>query len=246
SARGASLSIICATGGETPPLPPTPPGRGPVPPWRCRSPGTSSTSRSAPTTSPSPTPWRGSPIWLAIHGRNSARRKRRFRTARRRASGAVSGGRSLFPALSLLLGVDALAQRVHDRHDIVRTRRRLVPGGRFRLFLALACGDDRLQPLLHRILDQFRLPRGPALLDQLADQFHRLVVGLLRVDAGKIVLGIAHLVAIAERPDDDALAARLEHDRAFAAIEDEARNADRVGRRHRLADDRERLLGDLV
>ena len=62
----------------------------------------------------------------------------------------------------------------------------------------------------------------------------------------KTSAGLAHLVAVAQGPEDDALAARLQHHRPLAARQHQPRNADRVGRLHRLADHREGLLRDLV
>src|SRR3546814_1410681 len=60
---------------------------------------------------------------------------------------------------------------------------------------------------------QGRVPGRLQVVDQLLHQGDELGLGLLLFDVAEDLLGIAHLVAVAQRPQHDALAARLQHHR---------------------------------
>jgi hypothetical protein len=61
----------------------------------------------------------------------------------------------------------------------------------------------------------------------------------------KIILLGPDLIAIAQRPQNDAVVAGVEQHGPLATIEDDARDPDSPGSLHRLANDREGLLADL-
>src|SRR5271157_3362318 len=147
--------------------------------------------------------------------------------------------------LPLRFGGHAPAQRVHDVDHVARRRRgrRLGPGGRDVLSLVV---DDLDQPLLHRIADHFWAPGLLALLDQLRDEIEQGGVGLRFPNAAKEFAGVAHVGAVAQRPELDAVVARLEQHRALAPMEDEAGYADHAGRAHRVANDAVGLFAYLV
>src|SRR3546814_772988 len=152
-------------------------------------------------------------------------------------------------ALFLLLFLrDRFLQGVHDADDVALRLRLLLLAGLGRLLRLglLLAGDDVLQALLHRVLHHRGIPRRLEILDELLHEGHQLRLGLLLLELAEDLVGIAQLVAVAQRPEHDALAARLQQHRALAARQHEARDADGFGRRHGLTDDGEGLLGDLV
>src|SRR5690606_28838203 len=102
--------------------------------------------------------------------------------------------------------------------------------------------DDLQKLVLDRVLDKLWVPLIRAVIDQRSDQSHQLRVWLVLLDVSEIIAIVAHFVAIAQRPQDNALAARLKHHGAFAAIKDDAGYADFLRGAHRIADDRESFL----
>src|SRR5690606_5310560 len=135
----------------------------------------------------------------------------------------------------------------HDVDDVGRSLRLLLLLAllRFGFFLGLA-SDDVFQPLLDGIAHHRRIPGLGLVLDYLADERNELRLRLLLFRLAEYLLRVAHLVAIAERPEDDALAPRLQHHRPLAAREDQPRDSHGFRGRHGLADDGERLLSHLV
>ena len=113
--------------------------------------------------------------------------------------------------------------------------------------LALLLGSDDLQQLLlHRVSHHLGIPGLGPLVDQLRHQPLQPRIDRAGLQVAEICLRIAHLVAISQGPQHDAPIPRHEHHGAFAAIENQPRDADRVGRRHGVADDREGLLADRI
>ncbi len=149
-----------------------------------------------------------------------------------------------FPAV----GRHASAQRVHDVDHVAwrisRPGRLRLAAGRARVRLLLV--DHLDEPLLDRIADQVRAPRLLALLDQFGDEFQKLWVGLGLADGRRNLARAAHLLAVTKGPELDSVIAGLEQNRAFPAVEDQARHAGHFGRAHGVANDAISLLPDLV
>ena len=164
--------------------------------------------RLAPPISRSRTRRRGWRRSTAFRGPGFATPRRRYRRKGRCGKSAKSA-----PGFRAY----ALAQRVENIHDIALGR-----SGFFARFLAtpglpLAPGRDHLaQFVLHRIMRQFRIPGRRHSFHQLGDEIERLRVGFRGADFTENGLPIAHLVGMAQCPDDDAVLQRLEQHRTLA------------------------------
>src|SRR3546814_17398079 len=97
-------------------------------------------------------------------------------------------------------------------------------GRLLRLGLLLA-GADVLQALLHRVLHHRGIPRRLEILDELLHEGHQLRLGILLLQLTEDLVGVAPLLAVVQRPEHDALAARLQQHRPRAATQTEARNS---------------------
>ena len=106
--------------------------------------------------------------------------------------------------------------------------------------------DDLHEPRLDRVADHVRTPGLLALLDQLGDQAREFRIELGLGFGVEIVARVAHFLAVAQCPKHDAVVAGLQHDGAFAALEDQAGQARHSGRAHRIANDAVSLRPDGV
>ena len=62
----------------------------------------------------------------------------------------------------------------------------------------------------------------------------------------EVIRRVTHLVRVAQRGADNALAERLQHQQAFAPVEHDASNPDEALLPHGFANDRECLVGHLA
>ena len=96
------------------------------------------------------------------------------------------------------------------------------------------------------ILEARRVELRHLRVDDVGRELQHLRLDFDVPDVLEELLVVAHLIGIFERARHEALAARLQHDDALAAVEDDAAEAHDLLLRHRLANDCEGLLGDLA
>jgi hypothetical protein len=96
-------------------------------------------------------------------------------------------------------------------------------------------------PTVGVVVPTSTLVAGHQVGPELVERQELVLVGVL-----KIVGRIAHLIAEAQCPENDASIVGAEHDRALAPRKDQAGYADHALLSHRVANDGERLFANLV
>src|SRR5262245_55428389 len=142
------------------------------------------------------------------------------------------------------LGLHAAPQRIHEIDDVAR-RGDMLFGLRW-LEAGLLLAQQLHQCRLVVVLERRRVEVTGLRIQDVLGELQHFARYFDVLDVAEVFLRLAHLVAVAQRRPQHALAARLQGDDALALGEHDAAERDHTLAAHGVADDCERFLPNVV